>query len=140
MSENKELITVETIIKSNIKKVWDCWTSPECIKEWNHATDDWHTTESINDLTEGGKFLSRMESKDGKMGFDFSGRYDVIAPQSYIEYTLDDNRKVTISFVERKDGVYVRETFEAENDFPAEAQKEGWQLILNSFKKYVEAD
>lgn len=138
MSENKEIVSVNAIVKADLKKVWDCWTSPECIKQWNQASEDWHTTDAQNDLKDGGKFSSRMEAKDGSMGFDFSGRYDVVAPGSHLEYTLKDNRKVKINFLEKRNGIHVLETFEAESSQPVDIQKEGWQAILNSFKRFVE--
>ncbi len=39
-------ITVQTIINAPIEKVWEKWTSPEHIINWNYASDDWHTPSS----------------------------------------------------------------------------------------------
>lgn len=61
----KEEITVETIINASIEKVWQFWTKPNHIKKWCTASEDWHITKAENDLIIGGKFLSRMEAKDG---------------------------------------------------------------------------
>ena len=83
-------ITVEAIVNAPVEKVWKLWTSPEHIIKWNNASDDWHTPKAENDLREGGKFLSRMEAKDGSFGFDFGGVYDVVKNNEYIEYTLGD--------------------------------------------------
>ncbi|HQW93764.1 MAG TPA: SRPBCC domain-containing protein, partial [Ferruginibacter sp.] len=71
----KTSITVETIVQAPVEKVWECWTKPEHITGWNNASDDWHTPRAENDLRVGGKFLSRMEARDGSMGFDFGGVY-----------------------------------------------------------------
>lgn len=68
-------ITVETVVKARLDKVWDAWNNPADIKQWNSAQEDWHTTQSTVDLREGGKFLSRMEAKDGSAGFDFEATY-----------------------------------------------------------------
>jgi uncharacterized protein YndB with AHSA1/START domain len=136
---DKTLITVETVINAPINSVWKKWTNPDDIVKWNNASDDWHTTRAENDLKVGGKFLSRMEAKDGSMGFDFSGTYNTIKPNEIIEYTADDNRKVQVHFFDGDDKTTIIEVFEAENENPLEIQKSGWQSILNNFKKYTES-
>ena len=74
-------VTVETVVKAELNKVWAAWNTPEDIKQWNTAQEDWHTTKSTVDLREGGKFRSRMEAKDGSEGFDFEGTYTRIVPK-----------------------------------------------------------
>lgn len=133
------LITVETVVNAPIDTVWKKWTNPDDIVKWNNASDDWHTTKAENDLKVGGKFLSRMEAKDGSTGFDFSGTYDTIKQNEIIEYTADDNRKVQVHFFDGDDKTTIIEVFEAENENPIEMQKSGWQSILNNFKKYTES-
>lgn len=137
--KNKEKIIVQTSVNSNIKIVWNTWTDPKHIRKWNTASKDWHTTKAENNLTEGGRFTSRMEAKDGSMGFDFSGIYTQVTPNKYIAYFLDDNRKVTIEFKEEGDTVKIIETFEAEGQNSIDMQRDGWQEILNNFKKYTES-
>jgi uncharacterized protein YndB with AHSA1/START domain len=132
-------ITVETLVKADLKNVWDAWNNPEDIKQWNAAQDDWHTTRSIVDLREGGKFLSRMEAKDGSKGFDFEGTYTRIVPGRAIEYRMRDGRHVRVEFVEQAEGVLVRETFDTESKNPIELQRAGWQAILDNFRRHVEA-
>lgn len=132
-------ITVETVVKAELNKVWHAWNNPADIKQWNAAQDDWHTTRSTVDLREGGKFLSRMEAKDGSQGFDFEGTYTRVAPHKTIEYRMSDGREVKVEFVERAGHVLVKETFDAENENPPELQRTGWQTILNNFSRYVEA-
>ena len=134
----KETITVETLIKAPIEKVWQFWTTPEHITKWNNASEDWHTTRAENDLEPGGKFLSRMEAKDGSFGFDFEGIYTDVITHEKISYTTLDDRKVAITFSQTKNGIQITETFEAENENPLEMQKLGWQAILNNFKNYTE--
>jgi uncharacterized protein YndB with AHSA1/START domain len=132
-------IIIEAIINAGIEKVWEHWTNPKHIIHWNFASDDWHSPRAENDLRNGGKFSWRMESKDGTMGFDFTGKYDKVETNKIIKYTLDDNRKVEISFVTEGYETRVTETFEAETIHSLELQKEGWQAILNNFKKYIES-
>ncbi len=74
--EKRKIITVEATIKAPVEKVWNYWSAPKHIVQWNNASDDWHTPRAENDLRTGGKFFSRMEAKDGSSGFDFSGVYD----------------------------------------------------------------
>ena len=132
-------ITVETAVKAPIEKVWESWNNPADIKQWNSAQDDWHTTQSAVDLREGGKFTARMEAKDGSSGFDFEGTYTRIVPLKAIDFEMSDGREVQIEFLERPDGVLVKETFETETENPAEMQREGWQAILDNFGRHVEA-
>jgi uncharacterized protein YndB with AHSA1/START domain len=132
-------ITVETLVKAGLNQVWDAWSNPEDIKQWNSAQDDWHTTHSIVDLREGGKFLSRMEAKDGSEGFDFEGTYTRVVPQRAIEYRMSDGRDVQVDFADRGDAVLVSTTFDAETENPPEMQRQGWQAIQDNFGRHVEA-
>jgi uncharacterized protein YndB with AHSA1/START domain len=138
-SKGKVVISVKTAVNSPIDKVWEFWTSPEHITKWSYASEDWHTPHAVNDLRQGGKFHSRMEAKDGSVGFDFDGIYDAVVPKEYIEYHIGDGRNVKISF--RSDGniTNVIETFEAESTNPIDLQRGGWQSILDNFRKYTEA-
>jgi uncharacterized protein YndB with AHSA1/START domain len=132
-------VTVETVVKAELNKVWDVWNTPEDIKQWNTAQADWHTTKSTVDLREGGKFLSHMEAKDGSEGFDFEGTYTRIVPKKAIEYRMSDGREVKVEFVEDPGGVLVKETFDAETENTPELQRQGWQAILDNFGRHVEA-
>jgi uncharacterized protein YndB with AHSA1/START domain len=132
-------VTVETVVKAELNKVWDVWNTPEDIKQWNTAQADWHTTKSTVDLREGGKFLTHMEAKDGSEGFDFEGTYTRIVPKKAIEYRMSDGREVKVEFVEDPGGVLVKETFDAETENTPELQRQGWQAILDNFGRHVEA-
>ncbi len=132
------VVTVETSIEAPLGKVWECFTQPEHIVHWNHASDDWHTTKAENDLREGGRFNWRMEAKDGSYGFDFTGTYNAVENKKYIEYVLDDNRVVKIHFSHQDDLTKVLEHFDSETTHPVDVQLNGWQAILTNFKKYVE--
>ena len=130
-------ITVETTVAAPIAEVWRAYTTPEDIKQWNAASDDWHTTAATVDLRVGGTFTSRMEAKNGSMGFDFAGTYTKIVPHSRIEYSFGD-RTGEVEFAEGADGVKVRVTFDSESTYPIEQQREGWQAILDNFARHVE--
>ncbi|MDO9598230.1 MAG: SRPBCC family protein [Azoarcus sp.] len=131
-------ITIKTVVKASLTAVWEAWNTPEDIKQWNAASDDWHTTRSTVDLREGGSFLSRMEARDGSAGFDFDGIYTRIVPLRIIAYRMSDGREVETEFVERAYGVVVKTVFDAETENPAEMQRAGWQAILDNFARYVE--
>jgi uncharacterized protein YndB with AHSA1/START domain len=133
------IITVTATIHAPAPKVWEMWTSPEHLTKWNNASDDWHTPRAENDVRPGGKFNIRMEAKDGSMGFDFGGTYDAVVLNKHIAYTMGDGRKVTVDFTGNGQATTVTETFEAETQNPEEMQKNGWQAILNNFKKYAES-
>lgn len=133
-----EEITIEASIQAPVEKVWEYWTEPNHIKKWNSASDDWHTPFAENDLRPGGKFTSRMEAKDGSMGFDFGGVYDDVKLHEVVSYTLGDGRKVKITFKGQGNETEVIETFEAETENPVDFQRQGWQAILDNFKRYAE--
>jgi uncharacterized protein YndB with AHSA1/START domain len=132
-------ITIETLVKAPLDQVWDTWNNPADIEQWCTADPGWHTTGSTVDLREGGTFHSRMEAKDGSMGFDFDGTYTRVVPKERIEYRIGDGREVSIVFAGGSDGVRVTETFDAETENPPEMQRQGWQAILDNFGRYVEA-
>ena len=81
-------VTVATLVNAPVAKVWNAYTTPEDIKQWNAASDDWHTTQATVELREGGAFSSRMEAKDGSFGFDFAGTYTRIVPNQLIGYCV----------------------------------------------------
>lgn len=132
------MITVKCIVEAPVEIVWKLWTTPAHITKWNNASEDWHTPYAENDLRVGGKFKSTMASKDGTMSFDFEGTYTEVKDHSFIEYQLADNRKVDIYFIELEEGVEIIESFDPENENSEEMQREGWQAILDNFKKYAE--
>jgi uncharacterized protein YndB with AHSA1/START domain len=131
-------ITVETTVSAPIEEVWRAWNSPDAIKQWNSASEDWHTTQAAVDLRVGGSFSSRMEAKDGSMGFDFAGTYTKITEHELIESSFGD-RVLLVEFITGPEGVTIRETFDAETTHSIEQQRGGWQAILNNFKKYVQS-
>jgi uncharacterized protein YndB with AHSA1/START domain len=137
---DKQKINIEATINASLAKVWQYYTEPKHITQWNNASDDWHTTRAENDLRQGGKFLYRMEAKDGSFGFDFGGVYDEVKVNEYIAYTIDDGRKVEIDFSAQGNQCKIRIAFEAETQNPIEMQREGWQAILDNFKKYTQSN
>jgi uncharacterized protein YndB with AHSA1/START domain len=131
-------ITVATTVAAPIEKVWRAYTNPEDIKAWNAASSDWHTTAASVDLREGGAFSSRMEAKDGSMGFDFAGTYTKIVEHRLIEYSFG-GRLARVEFAPGPQGVAMRVTFDGESTHSVEQQRSGWQAILDSFARHVEA-
>jgi uncharacterized protein YndB with AHSA1/START domain len=131
-------ITVETTVAAPAGEVWRAYTSPEDIRQWNAASDDWHTTRATVDLRVGGAFSSRMEAKDGSFGFDFAGTYTRIEPLTLIEYAFGD-RAASVQFLPQAGGVTVRVSFDSEATHSMEQQRDGWQAILDNFRRHVEA-
>jgi uncharacterized protein YndB with AHSA1/START domain len=135
----KTVITVETTVNAPVEKVWKVWAEPHHIIKWNSGHPDWHTPSAMNDLRKGGTFNSRMEAKDGSMGFDFGGVYDEVRTNEYIEYTMGDGRKAKNWFKPNGDQTTITVSFDAETQNPVEMQKGGWQAILDNFKRYCES-
>lgn len=130
-------ITISTTISAPVAKVWEYYTDPVHIVKWNHASDDWHCPHVENDLRPGGSFSSRMEAKDGSVGFDFAGVYDEVIPQERIAYTFGD-RHAVVTFAPEGEGTTVAVSFDPETENPIEMQRAGWAAILENFKKECE--
>ncbi|UOF02451.1 SRPBCC family protein [Bdellovibrio reynosensis] len=133
-------IQIEATVHAAPAKVWSYWTKPEHIQNWNFASDDWQCPRAENDLRVGGKYSARMEAKDGSFGFDFTAIYNEIVDQKKITYTMEDGRVASTTFEDLGGNTKVTTIFDAEKMNPEEMQKNGWQAILNNFKKYVEGN
>ncbi len=131
-------ITVQATIAADRKKVWNYYTQPEHITQWNAASDDWHCPSAENDLRVGGKYKARMEAKDGSWGFDFEAVYSEVSPEKSFTYTMPDGRVVDVLLGDTDSGAHITVTFDAENEHPLDMQQQGWQAILDNFKRYVE--
>ena len=134
----QEPITIKQTIAAPLQKVWNYWTAPEHITQWNAASDDWYTPRAVSDVKPGGRFSYRMEARDGSVGFDFEGTYDAVS-ENTLAYTLGDGRKAWVLFSETGGGTAVTQRFEPETQNPTDMQQAGWQAILDNFKKYTEA-
>lgn len=137
-TKEQKIVTVQTKVDAPLELVWQLWTTPEDIVKWNSASDDWHTPRAENDLRTGGKFTFRMEAANGSEGFDFGGVYTKVIQMERIEYTMDDGRKATVTFTKTNGKTKIVETFEAEKINSIYLQHDGWQAILNNFKRYAE--
>ncbi len=137
---NTQTVTIEATVNAPVDKVWNYWTEPNHITQWNAASPDWHSPRAENDLKVGGRFNIRMEAKDGSFGFDFEGVYDIVIPNKQIAYTMSDGRKVDTTFTANGNTTKIVTVFDAESENPVEMQREGWQAILNNFKKYTESN
>ena len=130
-------ITVDTLARTDLQTAWTTYNNPDDITRWNAASPDWHSPRCEIDLRAGGRFNTRMEAKDGSMGFDFEGTYTRVVPLELVEYRMDDGREVAVRFDQEPEGTRVRVEFEAESENPADMQREGWQAILDNFGRYA---
>lgn len=131
-------ITIATEIAAPVNQVWTAYNSPRHIVKWNCASPDWHSPWAKNELEPGGSFSYRMEAKDGSMGFDFEGVFQRVEPNEFLSYVMGDGREAEIVFEDKGKTTGVTVTFDAEQMNSEEMQREGWQSILDNFKKYVE--
>jgi len=137
-AEPRTKITVSTNIERHINDVWHHFTDPESIKQWNHASDDWHCPAAKLELADGGNFSYTMAAKDGSVQFDFEGIFTEVTPRKRLRYEIADGRKVSVYFQETHNHTTVVESFEAESLNSQELQQQGWQAILDSFKRFTE--
>ncbi|WP_346857364.1 SRPBCC domain-containing protein [uncultured Draconibacterium sp.] len=134
-----EKITVIANVNAGLKKVWNCYTSPEHITQWNFADPSWHCPNAENDMQIGGTYKARMEARDGSFGFDFEAVYTDIINEKEFTYEFG-GRFATVKFKQLPAQTEVIVRFDPETENPVEMQKNGWQSILNNFKKYVESN
>lgn len=132
------MITVQTTVNAPLEKAWKCWTEPQHITKWCQASDDWHAPYAENDVKVGGKFKTTMAAKDGSFSFDFEGEYTEVDSHKVIKYNMPNGRKVEITFEEEDGKTTIVESFDPESENPEEMQRNGWQSILDNFKKYTE--
>lgn len=132
-------ITVQTHVKAPLQTVWDTWVTPADITQWNFASDDWCCPHAEVDLKPGGVYRSRMEAKDGSMGFDFTCEITEVEPGEKLAYKMEDGREVIVHFQREGDGTAVVETFDAETENPPDLQQQGWQAILDNFARHAES-
>jgi len=78
-------------------------------------------------------------AKEGGDGFDFGGTYSKGIDNELIKYEMGDGRKVSVTFVDLMGKTLVSETFDPETENSAEMQRQGWQAILDNFKKHAES-
>ncbi|HAA01167.1 MAG TPA: SRPBCC family protein [Flavobacteriales bacterium] len=131
-------VTVEAKIEQPVEKIWEFYNEPQHITQWNFASPDWHCPSAQSDLRVGGKYISRMEARDGSMGFDFEAIFDEVDLHKKITYTMVDGRKADIFFQPSGNTSNITIVFDAESENSPELQKSGWQAILNNFKTYCE--
>lgn len=134
-----EKIQVRTSVMADKQKVWDYYTSPEHITQWNFADPSWHCPSASNDMKIGGRYVARMEARDGSFGFDFEAIYTEINILESFTYQFGD-RFAKIEFNTMNDQTEVIITFDPETENPIELQKNGWQAILNNFKIHTETN
>ena len=133
-----EKLTVSAEINKSKAQVWELFNKPEHIVNWNFAHESWECPSAKNDLKVGGKLELRMQAKDGSFGFDLVGIYDDVVENESLKYHFEDGRNIEVIFEKISDHkTKVTQNFEPENQNPLEFQKEGWQAILDSFKKYA---
>ena len=136
---NKEKITIKVLVLAEKQKVWDFYTKPEHIVNWNFADSSWHCPSAANDLKVGGRYIARMEAKDGSYGFDFEATYTDIKEFDNLTYEFA-GRIADVNFKDNNGNTEVTVTFDPETENSIELQKNGWQSILNNFKKYTETN
>lgn len=133
-------VTIQTEINKPINQVWDFFNNPKHIVNWNFAHESWECPSASNDLKVGGKLDVRMQARDGSFGFDLIGIYDDVIENKLIKYHFEDDRNIEVIFEKLSDDkTKVTENFDPENQNPVEFQKDGWQAILDNFKKYSES-
>jgi uncharacterized protein YndB with AHSA1/START domain len=136
---DQNVITIQTVVKAPIEKVWEFWTEPKHVMNWAFASDDWEAPSAENDLRIGGTFKTVMAAKDKSASFDFGGTYTDVKDKELIEYTIDDGRHVKTTFTSTPQGVQIVQSFEPEKENSESMQQSGWQSILDNFKKYTES-
>ena len=50
-------ISIETTVNAPIEEIWAAWITPDDIKKWNFASDDWWCLEAKIDFKIEGRFF-----------------------------------------------------------------------------------
>lgn len=132
-------IRIETTVTAPVPRVWQAFTTPPDIVQWNFASDDWCCPSAAVDLRVGGAHKARMEAKDGSIGFDFEGVYEEVIPKRAITLAMSDGRKARTTFEPAGTSTRVTTVFDAESENSVDVQRDGWQAILDNFKRHVES-
>lgn len=133
-----EKVRVEALVDASIDKVWQVWITPEHITQWNFASDDWCCPSASVEARQGGRHTARMEAKDGSFGFDFEGTYEVFEEKDRVALRMGDGRLAETTFTPEGGSTRVVTEFDAETENDIAMQRDGWQAILNSFKRHAE--
>jgi uncharacterized protein YndB with AHSA1/START domain len=131
-------ITVAVSVHASPERAWAAFTDPAAVTQWNFASADWHCPRARNDLRAGGAFSYRMEARDGSFGFDLEGTFRELSPPTHLRYSLGEDREVVVQFTPEGDATRVTQTFTPEGTHTLEQQREGWQAILDNYKRHVE--
>lgn len=134
-----EKFSISAHVNKDIESCFKMYHSPEHIKHWNFASDDWECPKASSEFKVSGRFHYYMQAKDQSVGFDFTGTFDIIETPTKISYHLDDNREEEIHFKKQGKQTYITALIDAETENSVALQKRGWQSILNNYKKYVES-
>lgn len=131
-----EKITIRAVLPMDQDKVWEYYTEPKHITQWNFAHPSWHCPSASNDLRVGGKYYARMEARDGSAGFDFEAIYEEITIGRFFRYGMS-GREVTVDFKPHPEGTEIILSFDPENENPIDLQRQGWQAIMDNFKSFA---
>lgn len=138
IKNNMDTITIGTIVRSTIKKVWDMWTDPRHVQNWNHLSRDWGFPFSKNDTPSGGPFVFNNSLEEDSPGFNYTRTYTEIILYEKLAYTVDNGWKVVVTFIEKGDEIYITQTLEIDPTSSKEISMEAWHGLLANFKNYVE--
>jgi uncharacterized protein YndB with AHSA1/START domain len=137
INNQMDKIQIQAIISAEKQKVWDYYTMPEHITKWNFADPSWHCPSASNNMKIGGRYIARMEAKDGSFGFDFDATYTEKNEGDGFTYAFG-GRLATVGFKHINGQTEVTVTFDPETENAIDLQRQGWQAILDNFKKYAE--
>lgn len=133
------LLCVQARLRCSPARAWAAYTDPASITQWNFAVPEWHCPRAENDLRVGGVMRSRMEARDGSMGFDFEGTYTEVVPLQRLAYAMGTERRAEVDFRDTGDGhTEVTVRFTPDPTHPADMQRGGWQAILDNYKAHAE--
>ena len=58
-------VTIRVHVQADVSRVWEALISPQAIVQWNFAIPEWHCPRAVCDPVVGGKYIYRMEARDG---------------------------------------------------------------------------
>ena len=136
-------LRIERTYQASAEEVFDAWTSPEVMRRWFHAFEDWSTPLAEVDLRVGGKVrvvMRRPDGEDRSMG----GEYRVIdRPNRLVmTWTFDDfpenEQLIELTFTESEGSTtVVMVNSGIATDARRESQDMGWSGCLDALQRLL---
>ena len=133
-----QALKIQKTVHAPIERVYKAFLSPKDLTQWYYASEGWTTPYAEVLAKPGGRLKIAFKDPKGKNTFDYEGTFVNLDAPKKIQYKLDDDRMVSIRFIELGPSkTRILETFDSENVMPISTQRAGWKAILDHLDDYL---